>query len=93
MVRKKRESYCSMSKEQFLDPNTGAYKRLDNTSWYIKNKKGSIGYFLNMHTKFQQMPDACFKATAERSPDIEVNVINRDIAKFMEDQNEKKHSR
>tara|TARA_R100000081_G_C4638607_1_gene76698 strand:+ start:111 stop:389 length:279 start_codon:yes stop_codon:yes gene_type:complete len=92
-MRKKRESYCSMSKEQFLDPSTGPYKRLDDTAWYIKNRDGKPCYFLNMHTKYQQMPDACFKATAERSPDIDVNVINRDIAKFMEDQNEKKHSR
>ena len=92
-MRKKRESYCSMSKEQFLDPSTGSYKRLVDTAWYIKNRDGKPCYFLNMHTKYQQMPDACFKATAERSPDIDVNVINRDIAKFMEDQNEKKHSR
>jgi|TARA_X000000950_G_C13551749_1_gene511836 hypothetical protein len=89
MVRKKRESYCSMSKEQFLDPNTGAYKRLDNTSWYIKNKKGSIGYFLNMHTKFQQMPDACFKATTDRSPEIDTSIIQKDIDRFLEDQNVK----
>ena len=92
-MRKKRESYCSMSKEQFLDPSTGPFKRLDDTAWYIKNRDGKPCYFLNMHTKYQQMPDACFKATAERSTDIDVNVINRDIAKFMEDQNEKKHSR
>ncbi len=92
-MRKKRESYCSMSKEQFLDPSTGPFKRLDDTAWYIKNRDGKPCYFLNMHTKYQQMPDACFKATAERSPDIDVNVINKDIAKFMEDQNEKKHSR
>ena len=93
MSRKKRVSYCSMTKEQFLDTNTGPFKRLDNTAWYIKQKDNKPCYFLNMQTKFQQMPDACFKATAERSPDIDVNVINRDIAKFMEDQNEKKHSR
>jgi len=92
-MRKKRESYCSMSKEQFLDPSTGPFKRLDDTAWYIKNRDGKPCYFLNMHTKYQQMPDACFKATAERSPDIDVNIINKDIAKFMEDQNEKKHSR
>ena len=92
-MRKKRESYCSMSKEQFLDPSTGPFKRLDDTAWYIKDRDGKPCYFLNMHTKYQQMPDACFKATAERSPDIDVNVINKDIAKFMEDQNEKKHSR
>ena len=92
-MRKKRESYCSMSKEQFLDPSTGPFKRLDDTAWYIKNRDGKPCYFLNMHTKYQQMPDACFKATAERSPDIDVNIINKDIAKFMEDQNEKKYSR
>ena len=92
-MRKKRESYCSMSKEQFLDPSTGPFKRLDDTAWYIKDRDGKPCYFLNMHTKYQQMPDACFKATAERSPDIDVNIINKDIAKFMEDQNEKKHSR
>ena len=92
-MRKKRESYCSMSKEQFLDPSTGQFKRLDNTAWYIKDRDGKPCYFLNMHTKYQQMPDACFKATAERSPDIDVNIINKDIAKFMEDQNEKKYSR
>ena len=82
-----------MSKEQFLDPSTGSYKRLDDTAWYIKDRDGKPCYFLNMHTKYQQMPDACFKATAERSPDIDVNIINKDIAKFMEEQHEKKHSR
>ena len=35
----KRESYCSMSKEQFLDPATGPFKRLDNTAWYIKKAR------------------------------------------------------
>ena len=89
-MRKKRESYCSMSKEQFLDPSTGSYKRLDDTAWYIKNKQGSIQYYLNMHTKFQQMPTACFKATTEGNPGIDVGIIKKDIAKFMEDQNDKK---
>ena len=95
-MRKKRESYISYDQETFLNTKTGPYQRLDNTAWYLKKKNtndGEIGYFLNMHTKYQQMPDACFKATAERSPDIDVNIINKDIAKFMEDQNEKKHSR
>ena len=86
----KRESYCSMTKESFLDPETGPYKRLDNTAWYIKNKQGSIQYYLNMHTKFQQMPTACFKATTEGSPGIDVGIIQKDIAKFMEEQNDKK---
>ena len=88
-MRKKRESYCSMSKEQFLDRATGPFKRLDNTAWYIKKRGEKPSYFLNMHTKFQEMPPACFKATTEGTPGINVEVIQKDIAKFMEDQNDK----
>ena len=33
-----------MSKEQFLDPSTGSYKRLDDTAWYIKNRDGKPCY-------------------------------------------------
>ena len=84
MSRKKRVSYCSMTKEQFLDTNTGPFKRLDNTAWYIKKRDNKPCYFLNMHTKFQQMPDACFKATAEGSPGINVEVIQKEIKQFME---------
>jgi hypothetical protein len=83
-MSKKRRSYCSMSKEQFLNPATGAFKRLDNTAWYIKKRDDKPCYFLNMNTKFQQMPDACFEATAAASPAIDVEVIKKDIAKFME---------
>ena len=86
-MRKKRESYCSMSKEQFLNPETGAFKRLDNTAWYIKKRVEKPSYFLNMHTKFQEMPPACFKATIEGTPDINVEVIKKDIAAFMEEHN------
>ena len=74
--------------ESFLDPETGPFKRLDNTAWYIKNKKGSIQYYLNMHTKFQQMPTACFKATTEGSWKLMLG-HTKDIAKFMEAQNDK----
>ena len=84
MSRKKRVSYCSMTKEQFLDTNTGPFKRLDNTAWYIKQKDNKPCYFLNMHTKFQQMPDACFKATAEGSPGINVEVIQKEIKQVVE---------
>mgnify|MGYP003149021767 FL=1 len=86
-MRKKKESDCSMSKEQFLNPATGPFKRLDNTAWYIKKRGEKPSYFLNMHTKFQEMPTACFKATTERTPGINVEVIQQDIAKFMEEHN------
>ena len=89
MSRKKRESYCSMSSDAFLDPATGPFKRLDNTAWYIKKRDNKNCYFLNMHTKFQQMPDACFKATTEGSHEINVEVIQNDIKQFMEATNDK----
>ena len=57
-MRKKRESYISYDKEAFLDQKTGAVQRLDNTAWYLKKKitnDGEVGFFLNMHTKFQQI--------------------------------------
>ena len=89
MVRKVRESYCSMSCDTFLDTKTGPFKRLDNTSWYIKKRNNKNCYFLNMFTKFQQMPDACFKATTEGSPEINVEVKQNDIKQFMEATNDK----
>ena len=87
-MRKKRESYCSLEPQKFFDPTTGLYQRLDNTAWYIKRRDGKVGYFLNMHTKFQQMPDACFKATAEKTAELNVPAIQSQIKQFMEATNE-----
>jgi|TARA_R110000803_G_scaffold185596_1_gene247979 hypothetical protein len=87
-MRKNRESYCSLEPQKFFDPTTGIYQRLDNTAWYLKNRNGKVGYFLNMHTKFQQMPDACFKATAERTAELNVPAIQSQIKDFMEVTNE-----
>ena len=85
MSRKQRESYCSMSKTTFLNDKTGPFKRLDNSSWWIKKKKdGSVGYFVDMHSKFQQLPNACFKATCESSKVLDVELIKSDVKKFME---------
>nr|BAR15053.1 hypothetical protein [uncultured Mediterranean phage uvMED] len=87
MSRKKRESYISYDQESFLNTKTGPYQRLDNTAWYLKKKNtndGEVGYFLNLHTKFQQMPNACFAATAERTPELNVPAIKDQIKQFME---------
>ena len=84
-MRKKRESYCSMSKNTFLNKDTGPYLRLDSTAWYLKkNKKGKIGYFLNMNTKYQQMPNSCFEATAAKIPDLNIPSVQAQIKTFME---------
>ena len=90
-MRKKRESYVSYDKEAFLNQKTGAVQRLDNTAWYLKkkmNNDGEVGFFLNLHTKFQQMPNACFAATAEKTPELNVPAIQSQIKKFMEIYNE-----
>ena len=87
-MRKKRESYVCIDKQAFLNRETGAYQRLDNTAWYLKNRDGKVGYFINMHTKYQQMPDACFAATAERTPELNVPAVKLQIQKFLEASNE-----
>ena len=85
MSRRKREAYSSLSPKLFLDPTTGQFRQLDNSPWFIKKKPdGRIGYYLNMETKFQQMPDACFKITTEGSKTLNVAIIQADIKTFME---------
>tara|TARA_R100001369_G_scaffold87105_1_gene122235 strand:+ start:7370 stop:7633 length:264 start_codon:yes stop_codon:yes gene_type:complete len=85
MARKKRNSYYSMSKNNFLDLKTGPYERLDNTAWYLKkNTDGKIGYFLNMSSKYQQMPNSCFEATALKTPNLNIPAVQAQIKNFME---------
>ena len=51
-MRKKRETYLSMSKDTFLNEATGPYLRLDSTAWYLKKfKNKKVGFFLNMSSK------------------------------------------
>ena len=85
MSRRRREAYSSLSPKLFLDPTTGQYKQLDTSPWFIKKKPdGKVGYYLNMDSKFQQMPDACFQATTEGSKMLDVATIKAEINQFME---------
>jgi len=87
---RKRDAYNSLSPRQFLDPTTGQYRQLNNSSWFMKKKPdGKIGYYLNMDTKFQQMPNACFKATTEGSKMLDLSIIKSEIKQFMEATNVK----
>ena len=43
-----------------------------------------------MDSKFQQMPDACFKATTEGSKMLDIGVIKSEIKQFMEAANVQK---
>ena len=87
-MRKKRESYVCIDKQTFLNRETGAFQRLDNTAWYLKNRDGKVGYFINMQSKYQQMPDACFTATAERTAELNVPAVKLQIQNFLEASNE-----
>ena len=53
-MRKNRESYCSMSNEQFLDPATGNFKRLDSTAWYIKDRNKNLVSLLTCTLNFNK---------------------------------------
>ena len=89
MNRKKRESYLSMSKDTFLNEATGPYLRLDSTAWYLKKfKNKKVGFFLNMSSKYQQMPNSCFEATAAKIPDLNIPIVQEQIKNFMEKNNE-----
>tara|TARA_R100000008_G_C3533447_1_gene140619 strand:- start:360 stop:644 length:285 start_codon:yes stop_codon:yes gene_type:complete len=82
---RKRDAYNSFSPNQFLNPMTGQFRQLDNSPWFIKKKPdGKVGYYLNMESKFQQMPDACFKATTEGSKILDVDTIKAEVKEFME---------
>jgi hypothetical protein len=37
-----------------------------------------------MQSKFQQLPNACFKATCESSKILDVELIKSDVKQFME---------
>ena len=91
MSRRRREAYSSLSPKLFLDTTTGQFKQLDNSPWFIKKKPdGKVGYYLNMDSKFQQMPDACFRATTEGSKMLDLNIIQAEVKEFMEATNVQK---
>ena len=80
-----RNSYSSMMSSKFLDKATGEFKQLKQTPWFLKMKNGRPGYFLKMDDKFQQMPDDCFKATAERTSTYDLSDVEAQIENFFSD--------
>ena len=80
-----RKSYSSMMSSAFLDRKTGDFKQLNQSPWFLKMKNGTPGYFLKMETKFQQMPDDCFKATAARTSTYDLSDVEAQIENFFSD--------
>jgi|TARA_Y100000034_G_scaffold1847_1_gene2355 hypothetical protein len=70
---------------KFFDPTTGAFCRLDNTPWHLKNVEGKPGYFLQMDMTMQELPEAAFKATAARSKTYDFSNVQKQIDSFMKE--------
>jgi len=82
-VKSGRQRSCkSMINTTFLDKTTGAYEQINKTPWYLKISNGRPGYFLKMDDKFQQMPEACFRATAARSQTFNLEGVEVQIENF-----------
>ena len=82
-VKTGRQRSCkSIMNTTFLDKTTGAYERINETPWYLKVRDGTPGYFLKMDDKFQQMPEACFRATAARSATFNLAGVEDQIENF-----------
>ena len=84
-MKRGRKSYSSMMTSAFLDRKTGDFKQLNQSPWFLKMKNGTPGYFLKMDDKFQQMPDDCFKATAERTSTYDLSDVEAQIEDFFAD--------
>ena len=80
-----RNSYSSMPINAFLNEKTGNFKQLNKSPWFLKMKDGKPGYFLKMELKFQQMPEACFKATTARSSTLSLKDADGQIEDFYAD--------
>ena len=80
-----RNSYSSMMANSFLNEKTGNFKQLNKSPWFLKMKDGKPGYYLKMELKFQQMPEACFKATAARSTTLSLKDADGQIEDFYAD--------
>ena len=88
MVRpynKNRRRCRSMSVNKFFDLTTGAFCRLDDTPWHLKNIEGEPGYFLQMDHMMQELPAAAFKATAARSKQYDFSNVQKQIDSFIKE--------
>jgi len=81
-VKSGRHAYKAIMAPTFLDKNTGAFEQINESPWFLKVRKGTPSYFLKMDDKFQQMPEACFRATAARSATFNLAGVEDQIENF-----------
>lgn len=89
-IRQRRVRNClhALTRKQFLDPNTGVYKKITSTGWYLKVKNNNPTFYLDLNTKFQQMHKACFDLTLSKFTDQEK--IKEEVETFIEKYGQKK---
>ncbi len=86
MTRKNNRRRCrSYPVRKFTDPTTGAFCRINNTPWYLKNLDHIPGYFLQMDDQMREMTEDCFKATAARSSEFDFTGGQKQIDQFMQE--------
>ena len=86
MTRKNNRRRCrSYPVKKFKDPTTGAFCRINNTPWYLKNLDHIPGYFLQMDDQMREMTEDCFKATAARSSEFDFTGGQKQIDQFMQE--------
>jgi hypothetical protein len=86
MTRKNNRRRCrSYPVAKFTDPTTGAFCRINNTPWYLKNLDHIPGYFLQMDDQMREMTEDCFKATAARSSEFDFTGGQKQIDQFMQE--------
>jgi|TARA_R100000656_G_scaffold42068_1_gene34948 hypothetical protein len=82
---KNRRRCRSIPINNFFDPTTGKFIRLNETPWHLKNVEGQPGYFLKMDMKMQELPEAAFKATAARSKTYDFSDVQKQIDSFLKE--------
>lgn len=85
-----RRSYNSLHSKVFLDKRTGAFTKLNDSRWFVKNYKGKCQYYLQMSDAFYQaMPEKCFLTTISNTRLYDKNKMLDAVKQF--EQQEKTH--
>ena len=85
-TKQNRRKRCrSYPVEKFTDPTTGAFCRLNDSPWYLKNLNHIPGYFLKMDDQMREMNEACFKATAAGTREYDFSNVQQQINNFFKE--------
>ena len=58
--------------------------QINNTPWYLKYENKKPAFFLKGGNVFKQMPNVCFKWTAERSDSFDMTGYQLQVKQFLD---------